>query len=196
MFIETIIGSPAKVKILRLLLETKIAYSMEDTRKMTGLSIGVIHKTLHSLAKENLVILKKGEGKKRFYQANLDNKYAAKLSAVFEDEKNERRGIHVHIWNRLESLCSDLITKVNGIKDVILFGSLARGELRINSDIDLFILTEDDFKDEAKARAICKYTDLKNKINPIFATGKEWTLHQSKKSEFYESILKEGMKLI
>ena len=60
MFIETIVGSPAKVKILRLLLETKIAYSMEDTRKMTGLSIGVIHKTLHSLVKENLAILKKG----------------------------------------------------------------------------------------------------------------------------------------
>ena len=196
MFIETIIGSPAKVKILRLLLETKLAYSMEDVRKMTGLSIGVIHKTLHSLAKENLVILKKGEGKKRFYQANLDNKYAAKLSIFFEDEKVERRGIPVHIWNRLEAVCSELVAKISGIKDIILFGSLARGELRINSDIDLLILTEDDFKDEAKARDICKKTDLKNKISPIFATGKEWTSHQSKKSEFYESILKEGIRLI
>ena len=196
MFIETIIGSTAKVKILRLLLETKIAYSMEDIKKMTGLSIGVIHKTLHSLAKENLVILKKGEGKKRFYQANLDDKYVTKLSAVFEDEKNERRSIPIHIWNRLESLCSDLITKVNGIKDIILFGSLARGELRISSDLDLFILTENDFKEETKARAICKKTDLKNKVNPIFVTEKEWILHQLKKSEFYESILKEGIRLI
>lgn len=196
MFIETIIGSQAKVKILRLLLETKIAYSMEDTRKMTGLSIGVIHKTLHSLAKENLVILKKGEGKKRFYQANLDNKYVTKLSSVFEDEKNERRSIPVHIWNRLEGICSELLTKVNDIKEIILYGSLARGELRINSDIDLFVLTESDFKDETRARAICKKTDLKNKINPIFVTEKEWTLHQSKKSEFYEGILKEGIRLI
>jgi len=196
MFIETVIGSQAKVKILRLLLETKIAYSMEDIRKMTGLSIGVIHKTLHSLAKENLVILKKGEGKKRFYQANIDNKYATKLSAVFEDEKNERRGIPVHIWNRLEDVCSELVAKISGIKDIILFGSLARGELRINSDIDLLILTESDFKDETKARAICKKKDLKNRITPIFVTEKEWTLHQSKKSEFYESILKEGIRLI
>ena len=196
MFIETIIGSPAKVKILRLLLETKIAYSMEDTRKMTGLSIGIIHKTLHSLVKENLAILKKGDGKKKFYQANLDNKYATKLSAVFEDEKNERRGIPVNIWNRLEGICSELVNKVDDIKDIILFGSLARGELRINSDIDLFILTEDNFRDETKARAICKKTDLKNNINPIFVTEKEWTLHQSKKSEFYEGILKEGIGLI
>jgi len=196
MFIETVIGSQAKVKILRLLLETKIAYSMEDIRKMTGLSIGVIHKTLHSLTKENLMILKKGEGKKRFYQANIDNKYATKLSAVFEDEKNERRNIPIHIWNRLEAICSELVTKVNDIKEIILFGSLARGELRINSDIDLFILTGDDFKDETKTRAICKKTDLKNNINPIFVTEKEWTLHQTKKSEFYESILKEGIRLI
>ncbi len=196
MFIETVIGSQAKVKILRLLLETKIAYSMEDIRKMTGLSIGVIHKTLHSLAKENLMILKKGEGKKRFYQANLDNKYAAKLSIFFEDEKVERRGIPVNIWNRLESICSELVAKISGIKEILLFGSLARGELRINSDIDLFILTESDFKDETKARAICKKTELKNRINPIFVTEKEWTSHQSKKSEFYESILKEGIRLI
>ena len=196
MFIETIIGSPAKVKILRLLLEAKIAYSMEDARKMTGLSIGVIHKTFHSLAKESLVILKKGEGKKRFYQANLDNKYVTKLSAVFEDEKNERRSIPVHIWNRLESLCSEMVAKIKGIKDIILFGSLARGELRINSDIDLFVVTEDAFKNESKARVICKKTDLKNKVNPIFVTEKEWKLHQSKKSEFYESILKEGIRLI
>ena len=196
MFIETIIGSRAKVKILRLLLETKIAYSMEDTRKMTGLSVGVIHKTFHSLVKENLAILKKGEGKKRFYQANLDNKYAIKLSAVFEDEKNERRSIPVHIWNRLEGICSELAAKIEGIKEVMLFGSLARGELRISSDIDLFILTKDEFNDETKARAVCKKTDLKNKINPIFVTEKEWGLYQSKKSEFYESILKEGIRLI
>jgi len=196
MFIETIIGSQVKVKILRLILETKIAYSMGDIRKMTGLSMGVIHKTIHSLVKENLIIIKKGEGKKRFYQSNLDNKYAAKLSAVFDDEKNERRGIPVHIWSRLGSICSELVTKVNGIKEVILFGSLARGELRINSDIDLFILTEDDFKDEKKARKICKHTDLKNSINPIFVTEKEWWVYRSKKSEFYESILKEGIRLI
>src|SRR3989338_2600041 len=162
MFIETVIGSQAKVKILRLLLETKIAYSMGDIRKMTGLSIGVIHKTLHSLVKECMIAVKKGEGKKRFYQANIDNKYAIKLSAVFEDEKNERRNIPIYIWNRLEAICSELLTKVNGIKEILLFGSLARGELRINSDIDLFILTESDFKDETKARAICKKTDLKN----------------------------------
>lgn len=196
MFVETIIGSEAKVKVVRALMESKIAYSMQDIKQLTGLSIGVIHKVLAGLLKEGLITQKKGKGKQRFYQANLENKYSIKLSSIFEDERNDRRNVPLHIWNRLESICSELKAKAEGIKDIILFGSLARGEFRISSDIDLLILTENDFNNEAKARKICRHTDLKNKASPIFVTEKEWFIYGSKKSDFYESILKEGIRLV
>lgn len=196
MFIETVIGSEAKVKVVRALFESKIAYSMQDIKQLTGLSIGVIHKVISGLLKEGLIVKKKGKGKQRFYQANLENKYSIKLSSIFEDERNDRKSVPLHVWNRLESICSELKAKIEGVKDIILFGSLARGEFRISSDIDLLILTENDFNNEAKARKICKHTDLKNKVNPIFVTEKEWFMHESKKSDFYESILKEGIRLV
>src|SRR3989338_1489794 len=159
MFIETVMGSEAKVKVARTLLESKIAYSMQDIKQLTGLSIGAIHKVISGLLKEGLIIQKKGRGKQRFYQANLENKYAARLSSVFDDERNGRKSVPLHVWNRLGSICSELKAKIEGIKDIILFGSLARGEFRISSDIDLLILTENNFNNEAKARKICRHTD-------------------------------------
>src|SRR3989338_11455327 len=98
MFIETIVGSSAKIKVLRALLETKTAYSMEDIKKLSGLSIGVVHKAVTSMLKENIIIRKKGSGKQRFYQINLENRYSGKLLGIFDEEKIERRGIPIHIW--------------------------------------------------------------------------------------------------
>ena len=164
MFIETIIGSPAKVKVLRILLENKIAYSMLDIQKLSGLSIGVIHKVITLLKEERIIAQKKGKGKQRFYQINPENKYLSKLSAIFDEEKIDRRSIPVHVWNMLEILRSELKTKLKGIRSIILFGSLAKGEFRISSDIDLLIITKEHFKDETKARGLCKNKTMKRYV--------------------------------
>jgi len=200
MFIETIIGSQEKVKVLRVLFETKIAYSLTDIKELSGLSIGAIHKVKNLLLKENLLIEKKGKRKQRYYQINIQNRYFNSLSTIFDYEKNERRNIPIHIWNKLESLCSSLKNKFNykskSIKEIILYGSLARGEFRINSDIDLIIIVDGEFQDETKIRKLCQDTKLKNKINPTFVTQKEIELARSKGSDYYENIYKEGLKLI
>jgi len=196
MFIEAIIGSSAKVKVLRILLESKIAYSLSDFQKLSGLSIGAIHKVITSLKKEEAIIEKKGKGKQRFYQINLENKYSSLFSSIFNEEKNDRRNIPLHIWNELETLCSELKTKVKGINKIILFGSLAKGEFRINSDVDFLIITKKHFKDETKARKLCKTKKMKNAVNPLFMDELEFESHNAKKSDFYENIVKEGLELV
>lgn len=196
MFIETIIGSSTKVKVLRILLESKTAYSLNDIRKLSGLSIGAVHKVVTTLVKENIVMLKKGKGKQRYYQINLENKYSNSFSVIFDYEKNERRNVPIQIWNVLEALCSDLKNKFKDIKDIVLYGSMARGEFRISSDIDLLILIEDKFENETKVRALCKRINIKNKINPTFVTEKEIELAKSKGSDYYENIYKEGLRLM
>ena len=200
MFIETIIGSPEKVKVLRVFFETKIAYSLADVKELSSLSIGSVHKVKTLLLKENLLIEKKGKGKQKYYQINIENRYFNSLATIFDHEKNERRNVPIHIWNELETLCSDLKNKFRhksrNIRDIILYGSLARGEFRINSDIDLLIITEDEFQDETKARKLCKDAKTKNKINPTFATQKEMEAARSKGSDYYENIYKEGWRLV
>ena len=195
MFIETIIGSPEKVKVLRILLENKIAYSLADIKELSGLSIGAVHKVKTLLLKENLITEKKGKGKQKYYQISIENRYFNNLAAIFDYEKNERRNIPLHIWNRLEILCSDLKNKFKDVKDIVLYGSLARGEFRINSDVDLQIITENEFQDETKVRKLCKHAKIKNKVNPTFITDNEIKLARSKGSDYYENIYKEGLRL-
>ena len=200
MFLETIIGSPVKVKVLRVLLETKTAYSLADIEKLSGLSIGAIHKVAMMLVKEKVVLSKKGKGKQRYFQISMENKYSSSLSVIFDYEKAERRNVPIHIWNILETLCSNLKNEFNKINDIILYGSMARGEFRINSDIDLLIITEDDFHDEADVRKMCSHKNIrkkiKNDIKPTFVTQKELELGRQKGSDFYENIYKEGLRLI
>lgn len=200
MFLETIIGSPVKVKVLRVLLETKTAYSLADIEKLSGLSIGAIHKVAMMLVKEKVVLSKKGKGKQRYFQISMENKYSNSLSVIFDYEKAERRNIPIHIWNILETLCSNLKNEFNKINDIILYGSMARGEFRINSDIDLLIITEDGFGNEADVRKMCSRKNIrekiKNDIKPTFVTQKELELGRQKGSDFYENIYKEGLRLI
>lgn len=200
MFLETIVGSPVKVKVLRILLETKSAHSLADIEKLSGLSIGAIHKVVMMMTKENLVISKKGKGKQRYYQINMENRYSNSFSVIFDYEKAERRNIPIHIWNILESLCSNLKSEFKKINDVILYGSMARGEFRINSDIDLLIVTEDDFENESDVRKMCNRKNIKKKIKndikPTFVTQKEIEIGRSKGSDYYENIYKDGMRLI
>src|SRR3989344_719634 len=196
MFIETIMGSPTKIKVLRVLLETKIAYSLVDIETLTGLSIGAVHKVALGIAKEGIATVKKGKGKLRYYQVNRENRYANILSAMFEYEKAGRRSLPVHIWNVLETLCSHLKNEFKSINDIVLYGSMARGEFRINSDIDLLVVTENDFEDEAEVRKVCNRKKIKNEIRPVFVTQKELALGREKDADFYENVYKEGMRLI
>src|SRR3989338_1940367 len=85
MFIETVIGSPPKVKVLRVLAGTQIAYSLYEIKKLTGLSIGVVHKVVTLLLNEGLITKKKGKGKQGFYQINANN--SKEIISLFEKEK-------------------------------------------------------------------------------------------------------------
>lgn len=201
MFLETIIGSTVKVKVLRILLETKTAHSFTEIQRLSGLSIGAIHKAVTMMVKENIVLIKKRKGRKGgYYQINLDNKYSTNFSVIFEYEKAERRNIPIHIWNILETLCSNLKSEFRDINDIILYGSMARGEFRINSDIDLLIITGDNFENESDVRKMCNHKNIrrkiKNYIRPTFVTQKEIETGRSKGSDYYENIYKEGLRLI
>lgn len=200
MFLETVIGSPVKVKVLRVLLESKTANSLSDIEKLSGLSIGAVHNAIAMLVKEGIVVSKKGQGKQRYYQINMDNRYSNGISVIFDYEKNERRNMPLHIWNILETLCSNLKNEFKKIRDIVLYGSMARGEFRISSDIDLLIITEDDFENESEVRKACSRKDItkkmRNKVNPTFVTQKELELARAKGSDYYENIYKEGLRMV
>ncbi len=83
--------------------------------------------------------------------------------------------------------------KMNKIKSIILFGSVARGEEKKGSDVDIFIDVldkekeiekevfniRDNFVDSIKYKKYWKLLGVKNEINTIVGKLKEWKLRES-----------------
>lgn len=145
MFLEDVLGSKGKIKILRVLLERATAYTREELEEETGLSTGAVHEALKELVRTGLVTELKGEGKQRFYKIRREGGdiLAKNLSDLFEHEKfSERKeAVPVHHWNRLAEVVRRLRAMLDGrLSLVVLFGSLARGDVTPRSDVDLLLV--------------------------------------------------------
>jgi len=73
---------------------------------------------------------------------------------------------------------------------IILFGSASRGEQTIDSDIDLFVLTNH----KGEVRKILHSASNKLSIKAVIKTANEWSELEVKEPEFYKEVQK-GIKL-
>lgn len=184
MFIENLIGSKAKVKILRVLAESRVAYSLKDLMGATELSIGIIHKALRDLAGEGIVIKIKGTRKERVFKFNTDSPFAASIFDIFRIEKTKCRkeAVLQHTWTVLESAISKLRGKVHLIA---LFGSQARGNATFKSDIDLLVIYKGN---QSEIFDIVHEVKSKSKIQPVALSLEEFQSDIKNDTLFYKNI--------
>src|SRR3989344_7474379 len=195
MFIENLIGSKAKVKILRVLSEARTAYSLKSLRTETGLSLSIVHRSAEELSEEGILVRIKGTGKEKLYKFNADSPFAAALFEVLKTEKTRQRKeiIFMHTWSILEEVVSKIKDKSNLI---ILFGSQARGDATLNSDIDLLVVPKNlkDFKDNKnQILDIIRKINAKNKINPTLLELESFNQEAKDNTLFYRNIKKDGI---
>ena len=82
------------------------------------------------------------------------------------------------------------LSKIEDVKAVILYGSLARGEFTSRSDIDLFILTTDDkTQKEVEDKVIELETEIGRNIQPTIRTVAEL---QKTDTGLLQNIFQEG----
>lgn len=98
----------------------------------------------------------------------------------------------------LASLISKRLKEDYGAKEVILFGSYARGEAHEDSDIDLLVIadTKERFFERIAAvlkllRGLIRYIPL----SPIVLTPEEVEMQLKKHNQFIEEILETGLKI-
>jgi predicted nucleotidyltransferase len=98
----------------------------------------------------------------------------------------------------------DKLKKLEGenLLKVVLFGSVARGDSRPYSDIDVFVLVKDGIKDEIKDRVIDLSVDIdldegecKVHLSPFVSVQKEYNEHKSFGVPVFHIIDKEGIVL-
>lgn len=189
MFIENLLGSKAKVKILRVLSETRTAYSLKNLRDETELSLSITHKAAEELAEESILLKIKGTKKERLYRFNTDSPFASAVFELFKTEKTRQRKetILLHIWSILE----DIVSKIKDQSNLVtLFGSQARGDATLKSDIDLLIIPK---KSQDEILDSIRVIEVKNKVNPTLLSLAAFNEDIKNNTLFYENIKKDSI---
>ncbi len=189
MFIENVLGSKAKVKIVRVLSEVRTAYSLKNVVAETGLSLSIAHQAAEELVGEGVLTKIKGTRKERLYKFNADSGFAAALFELFKTEKTKQRQevVFLKTWNILEGLLTKIKRKIGAM---ILFGSQVRGDATLRSDIDVLIILQGNGSDILEK---IKRTD--KKINPLFIDLKTFKAYMRDRTPLYLNLKKEGITL-
>ncbi|MTK64813.1 MAG: hypothetical protein F8N15_09920 [Methanobacterium sp.] len=130
MFQKMNIFSKSSLKILCFLgRQYREEYHTREIVRKIDISLGSASRSLNELEKEKLVI-KDEKGKLSMYKANMENPILRELKILFT-------------LFEIEELIKDLKLISN---QIILYGSCATGEDTQDSDIDLFIQSDDSKK--------------------------------------------------
>jgi len=142
-------------------------YTEKEVREATGVSKSGVNLALRELSEDGLVVLQK-RGKMSFYSVSLDNPLIRQIKVLINLMK-------------IEPLISDL----KGISDkIILFGSAGSGTNIEESDIDLFVLTNDPKEALAKVREF----ELAEKIQLVAKKPIDYITLKKKDPIFYEEV--------
>lgn len=129
--VEKVFGSKVRIKLLRIFYNhPKREFTLYDLKREFNLSTGTIAPVLKSLV-ESRSILSRRVGKSILYQLNSNNLLIRKIVEIFDSEKSL-------LLEKAEEFTRRI--KKSNIVSIILFGSVATGEITEMSDIDLLIV--------------------------------------------------------
>lgn len=177
-------------------------YYTRELAKLSRVGVGTVSSEFNKLAKEGLVE-QKSEGQEKYYKLNLTSPRTRKLCELFEIDKREK---FYKEKRRLAWVLEDFTKRVSDfaseVQSVILFGSVARGEATLRSDIDVLVITpnseEERFNelmnavDRLAAEVSGRYPA---KLVPIVMMTKDFEKSIRDKKRFAADVLKDGIVL-
>jgi predicted nucleotidyltransferase len=182
-----ILGSKIKIGILRLLFQTRGLFSGREISRLVGFSPTHTIANLRELEATGLV-LRQRAGNTDLYQLNDRNSaiYGV-LSPIFEWESN--------LLSELTRMYADKLGKE--LVSVRLFGSAARGEEELDSDIDLLLTLDDGVAVDKLEEAVAE-VDLEAgqrfgcPISSVVVTESEYAMKVKSRRGFWQDIANES----
>ena len=166
-----ILNSKTKLKIVKFLLTHEASMSEREIASILKVSHMSINRTMRELSEVNFVDFVT-IGKAHLWKVNRKS-YAFKMLSEFI------KGIS-SIQEPLDDLKDMILTNIPKtlIKKVVLFGSVAKGTEKTNSDIDIFFLVKDSKDKERLVSALEKLSNIcleayGNRLSPYILTEQE-----------------------
>lgn len=190
--LERIMGTKSKIKILRKMIENeKREFTLEDLVKITKQSFGTVHPALHDLNRTRVVIVRK-MGRSKLYSINTRHVLFKKIKELLRAEKNS----FIKIAKKFtKEIIADKKNIIDNVKNMILFGSAARGEIfGEKSDIDILIIYIHEKVKENISRAAQQFIDKYDvEIVPMYLSVQESKNRVKKIDRFMYNVLREGI---
>ena len=181
-----IINSKTKLKIVKFLLTHEASMSEREIASILKVSHMSINRTMRELSEVNFVNFVT-IGKAHLWKVNRKS-YAFKVLSELIT------GIS-HIKDPLDDLKDMILTNIPKtlIKKVVLFGSVAKGAEKMDSDIDIFFLVKDSKDKEKLGSALEKVSNAcletyGNRLSPYVLTEKE--IKKKARAKFLSEINK------
>ena len=192
--IENIIGNKVIIRILRFLyLSPNRYFSFLEIERFVGAGRAGIVSALQRLEYYGLVYTEKKGGKR--YKLKLDHPIIERLDHLFAYEKKFVQGIEPQKLNIMANFENDCIKKIPGLREIRLFGSVAKGKSQEKSDIDLLILVQKNTSSiKITIEEIKEKHEKKYKIQTIIMDEEEFK--KRKKEPLIQEIIKTGINIV
>jgi uncharacterized protein len=177
--LSNILFSGSRRSILALLYgHADEEFYLREIARRAGTGIGATQRELRQLSEAGL-IQDVRRGRQVYYQANRKNPIFVELKSILAKTSGIRDILH-------EALTS----LKDRIKLAFVYGSIARGEEKASSDVDLMVVGETSFSDVVSALAQME-TKLGREVNPTVYGPRELREKLAANNHFLSAVAKE-----
>lgn len=134
--LDEVLGNKTKVKLLRgFFTYPEKEFTESELQRIAGIPQASVHRNVKSLL-ENGLLDRKRIGKANLYSLNKEHILYPLLSSDFAEERN--------ILVELKKVITGAVKNLSEVELAVLFGSIAKGIERADSDVDVFIVCKGD----------------------------------------------------
>lgn len=181
MLASILLGSYRRRALGLLLLHPEMSYHVREISRLTGTSVGTLHKELTKLAQAGL-LLRKEIGNQVHYAANTECPIFLELQGLLR----KTSGVVDVLREGLDEISERIAVS-------LVFGSVAKGEERAGSDVDVLVIGSVSFVEVVKALHPAQ-SMLQREVNPVVYTSDEFRHKLASDDAFLRGIV-DGEKL-
>lgn len=155
------------------------SFHTNEIIRLTHSGTGAVQRDLEKLASVGFITIKQ-IGNQKHYQANRKSLLYSELHAIV-----------IKTFGLADVLCSALEPMTSNIHIAFIYGSIAKQEDTVNSDIDVMLLSESLTYADLYPLLEKTETQFGRSINPTIYTPLEWTRKLKEGNNFIRKILEQ-----